>query len=462
MTKPAKEDSKDLKEAIVLAGGLGTRLRGVIADIPKPMAPVRGKPFLEYVLYLAEKGGIQRVVLAVGYKHEVIQAHFGNHFQSESQSSGMELVYAVEAEPLGTGGAIFQASQLIKGENFLVINGDSLFDLDIRRFFAQHQQSAAVLSLALKPMQDFDRYGCVEINSTNRISAFLEKEARKTGLINAGIYLINKRLWSLTLDSEVQSNLQRKAVGPAPVKTSKFSFEKDIMEKYHGSLPFYGFSHDNYFIDIGIPEDYGRAQEDFAQFPKLSHSPKTTLPQIDKTWSLFLDRDGVLNQWIKGGYVLCKEELSVLPGVPEAIASLSVVFGPIVVVTNQRGLALGLMTENDLEVVHAGLMSQIEAAGGRIDKIYHCAEDNPSKTDTHSSESCRKPNIGMPLQAQKDFPQIQFSKSIIIGDSAKDIEMGRRLGMVTVHINRGGANTEVPEADFRFGSLAEFAEALLD
>ena len=226
-----------LKEAIVLAGGMGTRLQGVVADVPKPMAMVAEKPFLSYLLDYCLVSRIEKVVLAVGYKYEVIQKFYGNQYKE------LRLEYAVEEEPLGTGGAIWNAFQFITSDTVLLLNGDSVFFVDIQKFYLNHIQNKADISLALKQMCHFDRYGTVELFQ-NRIIHFQEKQPTKQGFINAGVYLINKDM----ILKYPQNN--------------KFSFEKDILEKYIHQLNLIGFVNDGYFIDIGIPDDFYRAQKE--------------------------------------------------------------------------------------------------------------------------------------------------------------------------------------------------------
>jgi len=231
-----------ISEAIILAGGKGTRLQSVIPDLPKPMAPVRGKPFLEYLLKFLSAQGIKSAILSVGYEHEKIVAHFGKTF------SGLNLRYAIEDRPLGTGGGIRLASSMMTGESAIVFNGDSLFCINLNSFSAFHAANNAILSLALLPMKNFDRYGTVKVNEGNLILAFREKRPTESGLINAGVYAINRKIWE-------QFDF------PA-----SFSFEKDLMETHCQGVPFYGYVEDAYFIDIGIPEDYQRAQNEFERF----------------------------------------------------------------------------------------------------------------------------------------------------------------------------------------------------
>lgn len=174
---------------------------------------------------------------------------------------------------------------------------------------------------------------------------------------------------------------------------------------------------------------------------------ETKYPKIDSGWTLFLDRDGVLNKKLEGRYVTCPEELSVLPGAAEAVAQFSVLFSRIIIVTNQQGIGKEIMTHEDLSRVHDYLIEQLNYFGGRIDEIYYCPDlaiEDPVN---------RKPNPGMGLQAKKDFPDINFKKSIMVGDSPSDIQFGNTLQMYTVRIS----NVHDPQADFTHPSLKDFS-----
>jgi len=203
----------------------------------------------------------------------------------------------------------------------------------------------ASCTLLLKPMQDFDRYGVVELDSDQLVKSFREKQFYKTGNINGGLYILNV---SKFLDEEFPS---------------KFSFEKDYLEKMYPVRRIYGQVQDAYFIDIGIPEDYERAQQELSQ-------PPLRLDHIDKSWTLFLDRDGVINQDKVGSYIFNPEEFIFTKGAPGLFKKLTEKFGPIIVVTNQRGIGRGLMTEKDLQDIHVKMTTAITGAGGKIDGIY--------------------------------------------------------------------------------------------
>lgn len=225
--------------AIILAGGLGTRLRSVIADLPKPMAEINGKPFLHYVFLYLKKEKISEAVLAVGYQSHIIESHFGNRYL------GVNIQYSREDKPLGTGGGIKRAFELVKDHAY-VLNGDTFFDIDLSLLQDFHFDHSADISLALKPMKNFDRYGTVEL-ADNRIVSFHEKQYCKEGLINGGVYFFEKNIFST-------------------VAEEKFSFEKSILEKFVTEKNISGRVFDDYFIDIGIPEDFAQAQVDFRSF----------------------------------------------------------------------------------------------------------------------------------------------------------------------------------------------------
>lgn len=167
---------------------------------------------------------------------------------------------------------------------------------------------------------------------------------------------------------------------------------------------------------------------------------------VDKTWTLFLDRDGVINEKLDNDYVKKLDEFKFIEGAKEAIVNFSKTFGRIVIVTNQQGIGKGIMSHEELKVVHDFMQTEIEKAGGKLDHIYYC----PALAAENAR--CRKPNIGMAEEAQKDFPEIDFEKSILVGDSVSDIEMGVKAGMFTVFIS-SGEKTE--QADWKIKSLEE-------
>ena len=383
------------QEAIVLAGGKGTRLKNVIKDIPKPMAIVNGKPFLWYVLSFLSKQGIHHVVLSVGYKADVIINYFGDKFDN------IQISYAVENEALGTGGGIKFASRFVKNQEFWVINGDTFFEINLNKFFDKCKGNK--ISLALAEMKDFDRYGVVKTDN-KKIIAFREKQYQKHGFINAGIYLLNKKfIKDFSPDIEV------------------FSFEKDILEKLIDKINIGFFKSASLFIDIGIPTDYYQSQFIFS-----NNLNKEKLFSLNPEWTIFLDRDGVINHRRPGSYVKSIQDFEFIDGVKKAIKRLSLHFNKLIVVTNQQGLGKGKMSIKELNTVNKYMVDEIKKAGGRIDGVYFCPQLATQKPN------CRKPEPDLAYNAKKDFPEIDFKKSVIFGDSISDMQFGKNLGMKTV------------------------------
>lgn len=224
------------KECIILAGGLGTRLRGVIGEMPKCMAPVGGKPFLYWLFRYLEKEGCTRCVLSLGYRHEAVLEWL------KMQTPPFDVDYVLEHEPLGTGGGLALALQQCREAHVFVVNGDTLFDASLAEMLRIHQDTGAEVTLALKPMTDFDRYGTVQVSDHRMISAFEEKQPRTEGLINGGIYVVSR------------------AAILARNFPERFSFEKDYLEPVVGQGVLAAVVSEGYFIDIGIPTDFERAQ----------------------------------------------------------------------------------------------------------------------------------------------------------------------------------------------------------
>ena len=223
-------------EAIILAGGLGTRLRSAVPDLPKCMAPINGVPFISYLIDNLINEGVTKFIFSLGYKSELFISLL------EEKLPIKNYLIVIEDKPLGTGGAIKLACKKAKDENVIALNGDSLFKVNLKELMQFHLEKKSRCTLALKPMQDFERYGSVEIDAVQKINSFKEKQFITKGYINGGVYAI-----------EVGSFLQKSLA-------DKFSMEQDYLEKYSVEGNFYGFVQEGYFIDIGIPEDFVRAQ----------------------------------------------------------------------------------------------------------------------------------------------------------------------------------------------------------
>ena len=223
-------------KAIVLAGGLGTRLVPITGNVPKPMAAIGSRPFLEYVLDYLISQGIEEAILAVSYEWQQIQAHFGKTYR------GLLLRYSVEDQPLGTGGAIRQALEFCSDDMVAVLNGDTLFQVNLGKMAELHERHNGLLTMALKYADDCGRFGRVEISADDVVTGFLEKSGGGPGWINGGVYMAMRRLFELF---------------PMP---EKFSFELDMVEANVDRIRPLAYRSGEYFIDMGVPEDFERAR----------------------------------------------------------------------------------------------------------------------------------------------------------------------------------------------------------
>lgn len=403
-----------MKEAIILAGGLGTRLSKTVSDRQKVMAPTGSRPFLAYILKDLKNKGFERIILAVSYHHEQIYDYFGESFE------GVRLIYSVENEPLGTGGAIKQALSFIQNDTVAVINGDTYFDADFNELYSLYEKKNASVVLAAKEMPDCTRHSTLSIASDGKILKFSEKMPNKKGFINGGIYLINRSIFD-------------------KISVERFSFEKDILEKMTEGL--YACICDGYFIDMGIPEAYFRAN---TEVPLLFGE------NIFK--AAFLDRDGVI---CKEKHHLYKtEDFEFIDGVPEAIEKLREMGYLIIVITNQAGVAKGLYTEKDVNILH-NHMQELLKDFTHIDAVYYCPYHEDGCVPQYKKASPdRKPSDGMIKKALADFNSrgiiIDLKGSILAGDKLSDIVCGINAGVGTNILLRSGhkidERTDLPDA----------------
>lgn len=240
----------DELRAIILCGGLGTRLRSVVSDAPKAMAEVAGRPFLEYLIAQLRANGIRHATLCAGYKADALAAHFG-----DGSAWGVELEYSVESEPRGTGGALKLAEPLLAGDSWLLMNGDSLFDISLHALVDEHARMPALVTIALARVADGRRYGSVTRAVDGSITAFAEKtDALTPGLINSGLYIIERPLLDL-IPADRPVSLERDVITPLALR---------------GPNVVRGAEFDGYFIDIGIPEDLARASAESEVFDRLA------------------------------------------------------------------------------------------------------------------------------------------------------------------------------------------------
>ncbi len=367
-------------KAIILAGGFGTRLQSIVKDLPKPMADIDGQPFLALMLSYLKQFAVDEVVISVGYLQEKIISYFGNLYL------GIKISYAREDSPLGTGGAIINSLNNFN-EPVLVLNGDSFLKVDLQKFYEFFTKEKCDIAMVLRPMSDCSRYGVVEMDDKNSVKNFAEKNPHtKNGLINGGIYLINPQIFS-------NFDLPK-----------SFSFEQDFLVKNLSKLDIKGFVASDYFIDIGIPQDYKKAQTD--------------LPLIIKNKALFLDRDGVIN--LDHGHVYKKENFEFVEGIFDLCHYAQNKGYLIIIVTNQAGIAKGYYTEEQFLELTEWIEENFSKQGIKITKTFYCPYHKEAVIEKYRQDSFdRKPNPGMLLKAIDEF-NIAADKSLMIGDKISD------------------------------------------
>lgn len=374
-----------VREAVVLAGGFGTRLAHVVPDVCKPMAPVAGEPFLRRVLDQLDAAGFARVIIADGYRREQIESYFMGTYR------GLEVDYSPEESPLLTGGAVRRALRLCSRQEVFVLNGDTWLDVDfsaMEKTLPRHPDARCCV--AVRHMRNFDRYGTIDVAPDGRICAFREKAPRAEGLINGGTYLIRRD--ALESESEV------------------FSLEADWFARVVDDGGLVACEAQGGFIDIGVPEDYERAQAMFAGAGDSHHL------------ALF-DRDGTVN--VDTVHLHRIEDCELIDSTVEVMSRYSE--DPawrVAVVTNQAGIAKGLYTVDDMRLLHRQMAETLRRRGVEVDGWYFC----PHHPDFTGECGCRKPAPGMLLRAMRDF-RAGPAECVMFGDKESDLTAAEVAGV---------------------------------
>lgn len=396
-----------MKQAVILAGGLGTRLGDLTKDTPKPLIEVAGKPFLDHLIWNLARFGIDDIVLATSYLSDRVQ-----RYVDDRPDGGPTIRIAIEDTPLGTGGGLRNCLDMLD-EEFFVLNGDTLFDIN---YFALTEAMAlmpqAKAAIALRRVPDVGRYGAVELDGV-KITAFAEKSRRDEGLINGGIYYLTRALVEATPEGSV------------------VSLENDILPGLVGEGALAGVEMHGYFIDIGLPETLRRADGDL---------------QVWRTRPIaFLDRDGVLNE--DCGYLNKPEDCVFVTGAAQAVRRLNEAGYLVIVVTNQSGVARGYYTEAAFSQFMTWFRKELSRHGAHLDDVFYSPYHPTAGMGDYLKDSdCRKPKPGMLLAAMQKWLH-KRDGSFLIGDKQSDVDAATNAGLAG-HLFPGG-------------DLASFVDGLL-
>lgn len=390
-----------LRQAVFLVGGLGTRLKDRTKSTPKPLLEVGGRPFIEYLLDEAARHGFTDIVLLAGHLGDQVESlYHGRDWR------GARIRVLREPEPLGTGGALrFALPELAPA--FLMSNGDSFFDINLRTLTQSIAPGGAVM--ALRAAANDTRYGRVKF-ADGRVRSFHASDEGVDGPINGGIYC-----------------LSRDAVAAMPA--GKHSLEADTFPALAASGNIQGRLFEGYFIDIGVPDDFARAQ--------------TELPRRVRRPAVFFDRDGVLNE--DAGYVYRKEDFRWLDGAKEAVRLCNDQGFFVFIVTNQAGVARGFYDEAAIDELHRWMDVELAVVGAHIDAYEFCPHHPNGVIDGYRM-SCRrrKPEPGMLLDLLKAWP-VDITHSFLIGDKQSDLEAAAASGIVGYSIERKNLLTFIGE-----------------
>jgi len=383
-----------LRQAVILVGGLGTRLGERTKTIPKPMLPVGGRPFLDTLIdEIARYDAFDEILLLAGHKAESILARYDGTVWGRAR-----LAVSLEQAPLGTAGALVHAAGRLQ-ERFLLLNGDSFFDFNILDLAARAKSS--LVHMALRADVVGDRFGRVVLDG-DRVRSFIAPGQGATGPVNAGVYVVARGILA--------------RVGGLPA-----SLEQDVFPALAADGAMTGTSYRGYFIDIGIPEDFARADVELAE-------------QLRRP-AVFFDRDGVLNH--DSGYTFEAGKLQWIEGAQEAVKAVNDAGYFAFVVTNQSGVARGFYEESHVHALHRWMADEMAAIGAHIDAFEYCPDHPDGTVERYRRvNDRRKPGAGMITDLLARFP-VNADKSLLVGDNPSDLEAARAAGLQG-HLFSGG------------------------
>lgn len=397
-------------QTVIMAGGKGTRIASVNAEVPKPMLEVCGKPILEHQIEVLKRQNLTDIILVIGYLGSVIRDYF-----QDGSKYGVHISYIEEKELLGTAGSFYYLKDIIQ-DDFFLLNGDLIFDVDLHRFMNFHKEKHALATLFTHPNNHPYDSGLIIANEDGTITKWIHKEEERGFLrnrVNAGIHIISPMV------------LERFT------ELKKTDLDREVLKPLIPSGRVYAYDSPEYVKDMGTPERYRQVEQDLLK-------GRVRARNLDrKQKCIFLDRDGTLN--VYKGFLTDIEELELIPGTAEALKCINSSEYLAIVITNQPVIARGGCSVQELEEIHNKLETLLGKEGAYIDALYYCPHHPDKGFEGERPEykiecGCRKPKPGMLLKAAEDY-NIDLSQSIMIGDGKNDMEAGKAAGCQTILVD---------------------------
>ena len=404
--------------AVIMAGGKGTRLASVAVDIPKPMIPILRKPILLYQIESLKRSGIKDIIIVVGHLGKVIQDYFG-----DGSKYGVEISYIVETEPLGTAGALYYLKEKID-DDFFLLYGDLIFDIDFARFINFHESHAAIITLYVHPNAHPYDSDLIVADENSKVTEILSKKEKRNfyyhNVINAGLYCINPDIFK-SIDKPI-----------------KYDLEKDLIAKQVKAGTVFAYSCTEYVKDMGTPDRLSVVLDDIRNRVVFDRNLKK------KQKAIFLDRDGTINKYM--GFLSKVGQFELLQGTAEAVAKINSSSYLAIVVTNQPVVARGECSFEELENIHKKMETDLGEQKAYLDDIFVCPNHPHNGYEGKISElevdcECHKPKPGMFFKAAEKY-NIDLSRSWYIGDTTTDIQAGINAGLKTILVQTGEAGKD--------------------
>lgn len=395
-------------KVVIMAGGKGTRISSVASDIPKPMIKIEGKPVLEREIECLKKQGFNDIIITVSHLGNIIMDYFG-----DGSKFGVNIEYYFEQEPLGNAGALFKIKEKLT-DDFLMLNADSIFDIDFNRFVKYHKECGGTATIFTHPNSHPYDSGLVITDDNNVVTKWLTKEDERPkwykNCVNAGLHVLSKKILNVE------------------ITTAKVDLDRQLLKPLAGTGELFAYNSPEYVKDMGTPDRYFAVCKDF----KDGRVEKKNLKNKQK--AIFLDRDGTINKYV--GFLTDINDFELIDGVSDAIKKINASEYLAIVVTNQPVIARGEVSIEELNEIHNKMETLLGNNGVYIDGLYYCPHHPHKGYEGERVEykiecDCRKPKSGMLIKAAEYF-NIDLESSWMIGDNENDVECGKNAGCQSI------------------------------